>query len=133
MPFIRPSKNSIIIPVDSFQRLINFFNTGENPAHRWSSKGDWKAVYYLSDKQINEQLAAKAFEKVLDRQWVNYDGEKVLLEDFLSKKASAGLDKKSKELLMPICNRITTHDWFLKSYVYSERLTNFKKACDLLR
>ncbi|MCX8189753.1 MAG: hypothetical protein N3F05_00825 [Candidatus Diapherotrites archaeon] len=133
VPFIRPSKNSIIIPVDSFQKLINFFNTGENPAHRWSSKGEWKAVYYLSDKQINEQLAAKACEKVLDRQWVSSNNEKILLENFLSKLPTTRTDQNSKEIILPTCNKLISHEWFLKSYSYSERLTNFKRLCESLK
>ncbi|MEM4662434.1 MAG: hypothetical protein QXM75_00175 [Candidatus Diapherotrites archaeon] len=131
VPFIRPSKNSLIIPTDALQKLINFFNTGENPAHRWTAKGDWKAVYYLSDKQISEQSVARAFEQVLDRQWVNYGGEKMLLEDFLSKFVPKKEELKNKKIVQ-FCNYLTSHEWFAKSYVYSDRLKKFKTLCENL-
>ena len=30
VPFLRPTKNTVIIPVSALQKLLNFFNTGEN-------------------------------------------------------------------------------------------------------
>lgn len=130
VPFLRPSKNSVIIPTDSLQKLINFFNTGENPAHRWIRKGEWKAVYYMNEKTISEQNAAKAVENMIDRQWVDFDKEKRPLVEELSNIASGKGETIYAQKILAACQKIVSHDWFLKGMPYSEKLTNFKKLYD---
>ena len=35
--------------------MLDFFKTGKNPAHAWKFKGDWKAVYYMNEKDVDEK------------------------------------------------------------------------------
>jgi UDP-N-acetylmuramoylalanine-D-glutamate ligase len=133
VPFLRPTKNTVIIPVNALQKLLNFFNTGENPAHRWTRKGEWKAVYYMNEKKLNEQTAAKALENMLDRIWVDVgDGKRLLLEE-LRNAANKGLEKAYVQTLLQEGKKIISNEWFPKCYVYSKKLVEFKKLYDALK
>ena len=133
VPFLRPTKNTVIIPVNALQKLLNFFNTGENPAHRWTRKGEWKAVYYMNEKKLNEQTAAKAFENMLDRTWVDTgDGKRPILEE-LRTAATKGFEKAYIQTLIQEGKKIISNEWFPKCYVYSKKLVEFKKLYDSLK
>ena len=132
-PFLRPAKNTVIIPPSALQKLINFFNTGSNPAHRWLRKGEWKAVYYMNEKKLKENVAARALENLLNRLWVNAEGEKRLLFDELRRVANEGADPNYKAMLLSEAKKVLNSEWFNKCYVYSKTLEKFKEVCDSLR
>lgn len=132
-PFLRPAKNTVIIPSSALQVLINFFNTGKNPAHRWLRKGEWKAVYYMNEKKLNESTAAKALENMLDRLWVNAEGEKRLLFDELKRVAKEEADPNYISMLLTEARKILNSEWFNKSYSFSKKLEEFKALCDSIK
>ncbi len=132
-PFLRPAKNTVIIPPAALQELINFFNTGKNPAHRWFRKGEWKAVYYMNEKKLNESTAARALENMLDRLWINTEGEKKLLFDELKRVAKGGADPNYVSTLLAEAKKVTNNEWFNKCYAISKKLEEFKKLCDSLK
>jgi len=133
VPFLRPSKNSVIVPKDALQKLINFFNTGENPAHRWTRKGEWKAVYYMNEKKLSEETIAKAVENMIEKQWVDVGDEKRPLVEELANIAAGKGETPYKQQILAQCKRIFSHEWFLKGQPYSEKLTNLKKLYDSIR
>ncbi len=111
-PFIKHGKNCVIIPQDAFPELKNFFQTGKNPTHQWRTKGDWKAVYYLNEKDLTEEQITKAVEDYIDRYYVPTGGahEKLELElaTFLSQQKkrrgwfpTLGSSKRTKPLKSP--------------------------------
>ena len=133
VPFLRPTKNTVIIPVSALQKLLNFFNTGENPAHQWVRKGEWKAVYYMNEKKLNEQTAAKALEALLDRLWVGTDNDRRLLFDELKQAATNSLDKAYVQSLLQASKKVVSCEWFSKCYMSSNKLSSFKKLYDSLK
>ena len=69
--YIRPGKNCVIIPNSAFNSLTTFFKTGKNPTHFWEEKGDWKAVYYMDEKNLKEEDVLKALDDFLDRTFLS--------------------------------------------------------------
>ena len=93
-PYIRPGKNCVIIPPGTFNSLIDFFKTGKNPSHYWQGKGDWKAVYYMDEKNLTEDDVRAALEEQLDRTYIvtNTGEHKRLIEEIaiFTQKAKEG-------------------------------------------
>ncbi len=71
IPHIRSGKNCVIIPNTAFNNLATFFKTGKNPTHLWQDKGDWKAVYYMDEKNLKEEDVIKALEDLVARSFVS--------------------------------------------------------------
>lgn len=132
VPYIKQGKNCVVIPQDSFSELKNFFQTGQNPTHKWQSKGDWKAVYYLNEKNVEDHHAVKAVENMLDRTFIMNNNQPMKLEDELQNattliKKNEKIDPGYKDHLLSQSNHITGHQWFRQHYNKSARLINFNK------
>lgn len=129
-PYLRAGKNCVIIAPDAFQNLIAFFKTGKNPAHVWETKGNWKAVYYMDEKAIPEQKAAKALENMIARAYIGTGtSTKPVIEEM--KRIGAGTLKKEYEAIVhSAAKKITKHPWFPKCYQQSQKLREFKKMVD---
>lgn len=69
-PYIKKGKNEVMVPKDCLTQLLDFFKTGENPAHKWSEKGNWTATYTLYDVDISEQQAKKAIDRIINSTFV---------------------------------------------------------------
>jgi len=69
-PYIKKGKNEVMVPRDCLTQLLEFFKTGENPAHKWSEKGNWTATYTLYDVDISEQQAKKAIDRIINSTFV---------------------------------------------------------------
>lgn len=130
-PYVRAGKNCVVISPDAFQNLISFFKTGKNPAHNWTSKGNWKAVYYMDEKDIPEQKAAKALEDLIDRTHVGKGANVRLLTSELKRAGSGTLKNEYESLLLSTAKDILKHPWFAKSCEFSARLKEFKKLAEL--
>lgn len=133
VPFIRPTKNTVIIPPGTLQKLLNFFNTGQNPAHNWVRKGEWKAVYYLNEKKIDEQKAAKALETTLSRALVNLGETPVSLFDALKSLGSGTITESEKQSILNSSKNIICLEWFSKTAHHSEKLMEFKRFYDSVK
>ncbi|MBI4052401.1 MAG: hypothetical protein HY394_00010 [Candidatus Diapherotrites archaeon] len=123
-PFIRAGKSCVIIPPDAFQELTDFFKTGKNPTHKWQTKGDWKAVYYLNEKDVSEKEAVSALEALLDR-------TKILSGDTPARVESALVgsgDPAIKTIAVETARKLTGNVWFKELYPKSERLKSFYTA-----
>ena len=117
VPYIRPGKNAVIIPKEAFTELISFFNTGKNPSHHWKTKGDWKAVYYMDEKKLEEPVVLKALEGLIDRTHVciqETQFEKLLpsMRDIIEKTTSGQeIDKARKEISLKAAQNIISKPW----------------------
>jgi hypothetical protein len=137
VPYIRPGKNCVIAPASSFSKLLDFFKTGKNPAHSWKLKGDWKAVYYMNEKEVDEKAALQALEELLERQYVlntAQEHETLLNEmNVLLKKEESSVDKNYASLLSKEAEKIVSSDWFKQLYSKSEKLSDFYSAYKKLK
>ena len=135
-PFIKHGKNCVIIPQDAFPELKNFFQTGKNPTHQWRTKGDWKAVYYLNEKDLTEEQITKAVEDYIDRYYVPTGGahEKLELElaTFLSQQKNAPADPGRKRLLLSEAQRLVSHPWFKQAHK-TPKIASFYESYNKLR
>ena len=141
IPYLRPGKNCVIIPEGNFQGLLEFFKTGRNPTHAWKGKGEWKAVYYMNEKTVDEKNAVLALEQMIERLFVNSaSGRKEKLASelnlVLSRQNQIQPDKSYLRSLLSETNPVVSNDWFKTVYNQSEKLgafyTNYKKLKTLM-
>ncbi len=66
-PYTRPGKNCVIISPRAFSSLDTFFKTGKNPSHQWQVKGNWKAVFYMDEKDLDENQVIAAIKEQIQR------------------------------------------------------------------
>ncbi|MBN1941196.1 MAG: hypothetical protein JW772_03365 [Candidatus Diapherotrites archaeon] len=129
VPYLRPGKNCVITPQGALTKLLDFFKTGKNPAHLWKWKGDWKAVYYMNEKNIEDREATKALEESMERQYVlsaSESHENLASEmSVLLQKQPSGIDKNYAALLSKEAEKLVSLDWFKQLYSKSEKLSNF--------
>jgi len=131
VPYLRPGKNCVIIPKGVFTQLTDFFKPGKNPSHYWQGKGDWKAVYYMNEKNIAAQDAANAIESMLLRKFVtttsaeheSLENELNNLGTILSK--GSNVDPGYKSLILKEAEKVVSNPWFRDSYKASPKLTKF--------
>ena len=137
-PYLRPGKNCVVIPPGKFQNLLEFFKTGRNPTHVWKGKGDWKAVYYMNEKTVDEKGVLVALESLLDRCYVLTESgkkEKLVSELNILAAKQGELDKGYLALVLNEALPITTDEWFKTVYSQSDKLkafySNYKKLKSL--
>ncbi|AJF60559.1 MAG: hypothetical protein J4224_00250 [Candidatus Diapherotrites archaeon] len=130
-PYIRPGKNCVIIPPGTFNPLIDFFKTGKNPSHYWQGKGDWKAVYYMDEKNLTEDDVRAALEEQLDRTYIvtNTGEHKRLIEEiaiFTQKVKEVGrTDKQAAAVLLSDVEKVVQSPWFKELPKSSKKLSEF--------
>ncbi len=132
-PYIRPGKNSVIIHPAAFAKFKQFCATGQNPSHNWRSKGDWKAVYYMDEKEIEDSKVVNALEELLDRTYITHN-EKVpqKLHDELGTildkhKLSEKVEESHKQAVLNEAQSVLSHEWFRTHYSNSPKLTEFNE------
>jgi hypothetical protein len=113
-PYIKKGKNEVIIPKDNLPSLLDFFKTGENPAHKWAEKGNWQATYTLYDVDISEQQAKKAIDKLINSVFI-VDDEGLtkriinVLEDLKENKVPS---LPLKNILLTEMKKIHNLEWY---------------------
>lgn len=137
IPYIRPGKNCVITPAAAFSKMLDFFKTGKNPAHVWKWKGDWKAVYYMNEKDVDEKAALEALEGLVERSFVlsTAQGHERLFDEInvLLKKEPSAADKNYASLLAKESDKIVGNEWFKQLYSKSEKLARFYSAYKKLK
>jgi hypothetical protein len=138
-PYIRPGKNTVIIHPSAFGKFKQFFTTGQNPTHVWRSKGDWKAVYYMDEKDIPEAKITSAVEDLLDRVYIQSGNEapRKIIEEMrtiLDKYDLQGPvnEMRLKQVLIE-GQKITSNEWFQNIQSKSKKLTDFNEQIKLLK
>ena len=136
-PFLRPGKNCVIIPTQSLQKLVDFFKTGRNPTHRWRGKGDWKAVYYMNEKDVEEKKIAEAISSLLTRFQISGVSDKPLsikeAVEYLSSKGTTKTKGDLNETLLAQVKPIVDSDWFKAAAPVSKELKDFYSSYKSLR
>jgi len=115
IPFIRTGKNCILISPQNFQFLISYFKTGKNPAHAWKEKGDWKAVYYMSEKEMSISDVVKSIDSLIDRSYISpshHDEQNLLVNEIKKNSEKALKDPVYKSIITNKVNQIVSHEWF---------------------
>jgi hypothetical protein len=131
VPFIRPGKNAVIIPKEALSELLSFFKTGKNPSHHWRVKGDWKCVYYMDEKKLDENMVTIALESLLDRTTISTpdSGDQHLLSVLvdLGDKKTLGepFDETLKAESVKLAYTITSLPWFRELSSKSKKLKEF--------
>lgn len=138
-PYLRAGKNCVIIPTNQLSSLIEFFKTGKNPSHHWFVKGDWKAVYYMNEKDLPAEKLVLAVEGLLDRTYIATPAQShQLLENEVSKvasnlKSAQSVDENHKKSILTEAQRITSFEWFSLCSPKSDRLKKFASLCSIIR
>ena len=138
-PYLRVGKNSVVIHPSVFSKLKSFFNTGNNPTHKWNIKGDWKAVYYMDEKDVDEIKAAKALEEMLERFYVpnaEKGHEKLTSEMNIviaKSKNNESVDANYKKHLVDTASQISQMDWFKTCATKSTILVEFNEKLKHLK
>ncbi|MFH1545270.1 MAG: hypothetical protein ABIE23_04275 [archaeon] len=129
----------MVIQPDAFKELISFFKTGKNPAHNWTTKGDWKAVYYLNEKDLEESNVVSALEKWIDRTQLTSSSKEpmLLLEEMekLKEEVSSGkkIDSAHHKAVLGEAQKITGSVWFKSAYSKSPKLKQFNSIYSFLK
>lgn len=138
VPHLRPGKNCVIIPQNQLSDLISFFKTGKNPTHKWELKGDWKAVYYMDEKKLDEELVVKAVEDLLDRTYVSSaekGNSRVLqeMEAIVEKmENNEEIDKLKASQVIDSVKKLTSNAWFKACNNKSSKLKEFNEKAKKL-
>lgn len=128
IPYIRPGKNCVIVPIDTEHKIINFFNTGKSPTHNFKEKGDWSVNYDIQKIEINQEDIIKTINAFVDSiTVVSIDGKNTKIinelnkiiddEDYASK-----LKKANRDNLISKINKILKIDWVDKTKESSEKV-----------
>lgn len=139
VPYIRPGKNCVIIPPAVFSSLIDFFKTGKNPSHKWAAKGNWRAVYYMNEKDVPLADVVPAVEELLERTFVlsaAKDHEPLLPEITALielKKKNGQVDGVYKKIVVDEAQKISSLDWVFPALAKSEKLQKFSLALNELK
>ncbi|MFH0969872.1 MAG: hypothetical protein V1776_00190 [Candidatus Diapherotrites archaeon] len=139
VPYIRPGKNAIIIHPSSFPKFKQFCATGQNPSHNWRSKGDWKAVYYMDEKEIDDTKVVRALEDLLDRTYISpnektpqpiTEGLSTILDKI---KLNETIEEREKQHVLNESQSVLSNEWFRSHYTHSQKLTDFNDKVKSLR
>ncbi len=136
IPYIRPGKNCVIIPPKSFGSLDTFFKTGKNPAHYWRSKGNWKAVFYMDEKDLDENQVIGAIKEQISRSF--QEGIEVVPVpnlDGLAEKVSKGEQASQEKVKLALneAEKIVSGPWFKDIYAKDKDLKKFYDNYKLLK
>ena len=129
IPHIRSGKNCVTIPKTTLQLLTKFFQTGANPTHKWQTKGDWKAVYYMDEKGLNMQDLIKSVEDWLKRTTIKLSKSKISLYDLVYTESDAYYAELIKEdiaIILSELKKITDDAWFQEALQNSPKLQKIK-------
>ena len=128
IPYIRPGKNCVIIPPKSFSALDSFFKTGKNPTHYWRSKGDWKAVFYFDEKNLDESQVIGAVKGQISRTFTEKaENLPAVNIDAIAEKTKKGekLAEEKVALAVNEAEKIVSSSWFKEVYSQDASLKNF--------
>ncbi len=126
--YIRPGKNCVIIPPKSFAPLDTFFKTGKNPTHYWKTKGNWKAVFYMDEKNLEESQVITALKELIGRLFQKgYDDVSVPDLLMLAEKAGRG-DQPTQDKVkaaLSEAEKVVSSPWFKEIYQKDNGLRKF--------
>ena len=112
-PHVRYGKNTVLVPENALEPLINFFKTGKNPAHRFEDLSSWSVTYYIEETAVDESTAIRAIYAALNRIMARTPAGIVRLRDLVQRN-NLGADELLiiKEKAQPIVES----PWFKAVY-----------------
>jgi len=128
IPYIRPGKNSIIVPINTEHKIINFFNTGKSPTHHFKERGEWSIEYNIDKIELNDIEIIKIIDPFISSQIIiSIDGKNTKLLDELNriindKDYLSKFKKTNKDNLISKVNNILEINWISKSKESSEKV-----------
>jgi len=128
IPYLRPGKNCVIIPPKSFSLLDSFFKTGKNPSHYWRVKGDWKAVFYLDEKNLEESQVIFALNELIQRTFEKHNIDLPIFNlSTIAKKINTNetVPPEMVALTLNEAEKIVSTPWFKEVYQKDEKLKKF--------
>jgi hypothetical protein len=137
IPYIKSNKNSVIIPNGFENKLIDYFNTGENPTHNWKMKGDWKIDYNINNISLDLKNIAISIEpfiknyKILSNDnnknynYLEFELNKIVDNKIFNTNYNYYLIKKLKYLF--------DFEWVYKSINYSKYIEDIYNKYLLLK
>lgn len=131
LPYIKTGKNSVIIPETHKDSVVQFFETGKNPAHYWKSKGNWKAIYYLEDKILSGTEITVAVENQIKRTYLEDpagNNEKIdkLVNYYSENKKSLQEFHNIKNILLQKIEKVRGHSWYNIALSSSDAVKEFE-------
>jgi len=135
-PYLRPGKNCVIIPPKSFSALDSFFKTGKNPSHYWRVKGDWKAVFYLDEKNLTPEQVVLAIKDLIKRTFVHANDDVPIPDiSILAKKIGAGEQQVPEKVALAAneAEKIIATTWFKEVYQTDPELKAFYANYKILK
>lgn len=139
LPFIRPGRNCIILPINTEYKLINFFDNKIGAAHNFKEK-DYYFVKYTIDKiEVNDLEIINCLEKYINNcNIISFDGKQDKLINELNKIINEPeylnkFKKKNKDNLLDKLNNITSIDWFVKCKGKSDIVSGFLDKINLAK
>ncbi len=136
IPYIRPGKNCVIIPPKSFVPLDVFFKTGKNPAHFWRSKGNWKAVFYMDEKDLDEVQVIAAIKSQIERCFQRGSDDVPVPElTLVAEKASKGeaISPEKLKASLAEAEKVVNAPWFKDVYAKDKGLGKFYECYKVLK
>lgn len=118
-PYIRESKNTVIVPINALEPLVSFFREGKNPAHVFSYLNDWDVSYYVEQIDVLAQPAIDALESAIDRIYARTENGYIQLRQLIE---SDDVSVHTLYLIKEYADKIVESNWFKELYDTSEVL-----------
>ncbi len=135
IPYIKPGKNSVILPIGYETKLLEYFETGKNPTHNWKTRGDWKVEYTINEVDIDSESVIKSLEDYINNYTIiNLENKNAkLLEeiDLVSKEQIS--NNNYINIIKNICVKIISNYWFKDIYIESPVLTSFYSSYQVIK
>lgn len=135
IPYIKTSKNSVILPLGCDIELIEYFETGKNPTHNWRSKGEWKVEYTKDFIDIDIETITKAIEDLLDKyKVINDENKEVKLADEIKLiLLKENLNQTYVSSIYNTMKKIIDLNWFNETHKQSTELSKFYENYNKLK
>lgn len=127
IPHYKPGRNSVMIPKGYEDKIIDYFNTGINPAHNWKSKEDWQVKYTIDEVDVDINNLVKICEEfIFNYKIININNKEVNLYNEIDYMIENNFtDKNYLSNLLKIIEKIISFQWFKETKDLSEKLTHF--------
>ncbi|MBS8122187.1 hypothetical protein [Candidatus Vampirococcus lugosii] len=127
IPYIKPGKNTVILPLNNKDLLLDYFKTGINPTHNWKIRGDWKVDYNIDTIEVDSESIIRSLEYYIKNYKVIniFNKNNLLLNEIEFCINNNNINKDYIDYIYKIINKITSFNWYKEVYNDSEYLTNF--------
>ncbi|HOD89480.1 MAG TPA: hypothetical protein PKK56_00095 [archaeon] len=130
IPYIKQNKNTIILPKGYENKLIEYFETGKNPAHDWKIKGDWGIEYSIDEIEVDSNSVIKSLEDHIQSLQIidSKNNYAKLVSEINNLLDNNSLDNNNQDYINYINDTIQgiiNNEWFKETYTNSEILNGF--------